>query len=84
VGTGRFIRINRLWERIGHLAGFNNGPKYEPPRAGDIMESVASIDYAGKTLGFKPEYSFDEGLEETFKYYLTTNEHLELDTDGHR
>jgi len=84
VGTGRFVRINRLWERIGHLAGFNDEPKYEPPRAGDIMESVASIDYAGKVLGFKPEYSFEKGLEETFKHYLTTNEHLELDTDEHR
>jgi len=84
VGTGRFVRINRLWERIGHLAGFNNEPEYEPQRAGDIMESVASIDYAEKTLGFKPEYSFEKGIEETFEYYLTTNEHLELDTDEHR
>jgi nucleoside-diphosphate-sugar epimerase len=75
VGTGRFVRINRLWEKISHLAGFNNEPEFEPPRAGDIMESVASIDYAGKTLGFKPEYSFEKGLEETFKYYLTTDEH---------
>ena len=73
VGTGRFVRINRLWERISHLAGFNIEPEYEPPRAGDIMESVASIDYAGKTLGFKPEYSFEKGLEITFNYYLTTN-----------
>jgi UDP-glucose 4-epimerase len=75
VGTGRYIRIKELWEKISQLAGNNGKPKYEPPRPGDIMESVASIDYAGKTLGFKPEYSFDKGLEETFKYYLTTNEH---------
>jgi nucleoside-diphosphate-sugar epimerase len=75
VGTGIFVRINRLWEKISHLAGFNFEPEYEPPRAGDIMESVASIDYAEKTLGFKPEYSFEEGLKETFEYYLTTNEH---------
>ena len=75
VGTGRYIRIKELWEKISQLAGNNGKPNYEPPRPGDIMESVASIDYAGKTLGFKPEYSFDEGLEETFKYYLTTNEH---------
>lgn len=84
VGTGRFIHINSLWEMISHLAGINIKPEYEPPRAGDIMESVASIDYAGKTLGFKPEYSFEKGLEETFEYYLTTNEHLELDTNEHR
>ena len=75
VGTGRFIRINRLWEMISKLSGQNIKPEYEPPRAGDILESVADIDRAGKTLGFEPDYSFEKGLEETFKYYLTTNEH---------
>jgi UDP-glucose 4-epimerase len=84
VGTGRFVRINRLWERIGHLAGFNIEPEFEPPRAGDIMESVASIDYARKALGFMPEYSFEKGLEKTYEYYLTTNELLKLDTDENR
>jgi UDP-glucose 4-epimerase len=75
VGTGRFIRINSLWEMISKLAGINIKPEYEPPRAGDIMESVADIDYAGKVLGFKPDYSFEKGLEITFNYYLTANKH---------
>jgi nucleoside-diphosphate-sugar epimerase len=48
------------------------------------MESVASIDYAGKALGFMPEYSFEKGLEKTYEYYLTTNELLKLDTDENR
>ena len=75
IGSGRFIRIKRLWEMISELADINIKPEYEPPRRGDIMESVASIDYAEKTLGFKPEYSFEEGLKQTFEYYLTTNNH---------
>ena len=75
VGTGRFVRINRLWEMIGELAGINIKPEYETPRPGDILESVADIDCAGKTLGFEPYYSFEKGLKETFEYYLTTNEH---------
>ncbi len=28
--------------------------------------------------------SNEKGLEETFEYYLTTNEHLKLDTDERR
>jgi UDP-glucose 4-epimerase len=75
VGTGRFIRINSLWEMIIKLSGQNIKPVYEAPRPGDIIESVADIDRAGKTLGFKPDYSFEKGLEETFEYYLTTNNH---------
>ena len=84
IGTGKFIRINRLWKMISHHAGFNLEPEYETPRPGDILESVADIDCAGKVLGFEPDYSFEKGLEITFNYYLTTNEHLKLDTDEHR
>ena len=75
IGTGRYIRVNELWEKISQLAGNNIKPKYKPARSGDIRESVANIDYARKVLGFEPEYSFEKGLKETFEYYLTTNEH---------
>ena len=75
VGTGRFVRINSLWEMISKFAGIDIKPEYEPPRPGDILESVADIDYAGKDLGFKPDYSFEKGLGITFNYYLTTNNH---------
>jgi len=69
VGTGTVTRINRLWEMIQRLEGFNIEPEYERARPGDIRESVASIDYAKKTLGFEPEYSFEDGLKETFDWY---------------
>lgn len=74
VGTGRFVRINHLWDMIGQLSGLKIGPDYEPPRHGDIVESVASIENAKNILGFEPDYSFEKGLEITFKYYLTPNE----------
>jgi len=69
VGTGKFTRINRLWEMIQRLEGSDIEPEYERARPGDIRESVASIDYAKKILGFEPEYSFENGLKETFEYY---------------
>ena len=69
VGTGTVTRINRLWEMIQRLEGFNIEPEYERARPGDIRESVASIDYAKKTLGFEPEVSFEKGLKETFNWY---------------
>ena len=73
VGTGTVTRINRLWEMIQRLEGFNIEPEYERARPGDIRESVASIDYAKKTLGFEPEYSFEKGLKETFDWYMDKN-----------
>ena len=75
IGTGRYIRVNELWEKISRLVDHNIEPKYEPARPGDIRESVANIDQAKKALGFEPDYSFEKGLKETFEYYLTTNEH---------
>jgi UDP-glucose 4-epimerase len=75
IGTGRYIRVNELLEKINQLAGNSLKPKYGPARPGDVRESVADIDYAKKYLGFEPEYSFEQGLKETFEYYLTTNRH---------
>ncbi len=75
IGTGRYVRVNELWEKISQLAGHSIEPKFEPARPGDIRESVANIDLVKKTLGFEPEYAFEKGLEITFNYYLTTNEH---------
>jgi nucleoside-diphosphate-sugar epimerase len=73
VGTGKFTQINRLWEMIRRLNGSNIQPIYERARPGDIRESVASIDYAKKTLGFEPEVSFEDGLKETFDWYKNKN-----------
>jgi len=73
VGTGNVTRISRLWEMIRRIEGFNIEPEYERARPGDIRESVASIDYAKKTLGFKPEVSFENGLKETFDWYMNKN-----------
>ncbi|MGB2688869.1 MAG: SDR family oxidoreductase [Desulfobacterales bacterium] len=75
IGTGKYVRINELWEMIRQLAGNHIEPNYEPARSGDIHESVANIDKAKKNLGFEPDYSFEKGLEETFEYYLTANKH---------
>jgi nucleoside-diphosphate-sugar epimerase len=75
IGTGRNIRVNELWQMICHLAGNHIEPKYDPPRDGDVRESVANIDYAKKILGFEPEYTFEKGLRETFEYFSTANGH---------
>jgi len=69
IGTGTFIRIRELWDKICLLSGWLNEPHYEPARPGDITASVASILQASSILGFEPEYSFEKGLELTYKWY---------------
>lgn len=69
VGTGKFVRINELWEMISHMAQLELEPEYAPPRAGDIPESVANISLAESLLGFEQKYSFEKGLKATFEWY---------------
>jgi nucleoside-diphosphate-sugar epimerase len=75
IGTGKYVHVNNLWGMICRLAGSDIKPEYQPARNGDVHESIANIDYAQKILGFKPEYSFEKGLKETYDYYSTANEH---------
>ncbi len=70
IGTGKFVRIKRLWETISQIAGLNIEPEYEPPRPGDILESVANIDNVKKDLEFTPTHSLEKGLEITYKWYM--------------
>ncbi len=69
VGTGRFVKINNLWDMVGQMAGTRIKPEYMPARPGDIIQSVADIGRAEKGMGYGPEYSFEKGLEITFKWY---------------
>lgn len=40
-----------------------------PTRQGDIPHSLASIDKATKLLGYKPEFSLEQGLKEAVNWY---------------
>ncbi|MNF77845.1 UDP-glucose 4-epimerase [compost metagenome] len=42
---------------------------YGSKRAGDIPHSLASIAKAERLLGYKPEYSIQDGLKEAFNWY---------------
>jgi UDP-N-acetylglucosamine 4-epimerase len=42
---------------------------YGPNRVGDIPHSLASIDKAKQLLGYNPEFSMQEGLEQAVQWY---------------
>ncbi len=45
-------------------------PIYGPERVGDVPHSLASIEKAKNLLNYKPSHMFNEGLNETIKWYL--------------
>ena len=68
IASGKSIRLNALAEIIGRVLGRRVSPRYEAPRPGDIRHSLADISRAG-SLGYLPDYSTEDGLEETISWY---------------
>ena len=69
IGSGRGVRINKLWQTICALSGRSIDPRYAHKRPGDIVESLAGIESAKELLDFECEVSFEKGIELTFEWY---------------
>jgi UDP-glucose 4-epimerase len=54
---------------IAKLTGFVGQPKFAPPRAGDIRDSLADISAARQAFGYRPLVGFEEGLRRTVDWY---------------
>jgi nucleoside-diphosphate-sugar epimerase len=65
VGCGERISVNELWNRIRALVGSGGEPRYEPSRAGDVRDSLASIERGRALLGYEPVVTVAEGLRRT-------------------
>jgi nucleoside-diphosphate-sugar epimerase len=72
VGTGASISINLLWSNICKISGCRVPPAYADRRPGDIVDSVAGTEKTRSALGFQPDYSFEEGIERTYRWYKET------------
>jgi len=75
IAQGERTTLNQLYEMIRSEAGAYDKsllgiePEYGPVRGGDVPHSQASIDKAGRLLGYKPEYNVHQGLQEAIKWY---------------
>ncbi|MGM0376075.1 MAG: SDR family oxidoreductase [Bacteroidota bacterium] len=75
VACGEQTSLNQL---LGHLKNLlseydpsikNVEVKYGPPRQGDVPHSLASVDKAGRLLGYNPVYKVGDGLKEAIQWY---------------
>jgi UDP-N-acetylglucosamine/UDP-N-acetyl-alpha-D-glucosaminouronate 4-epimerase len=69
VGCGERISILRLWEEIADLTGASAEPGFEAGRAGDVRDSLASLDEIETALRFTVEVDLRQGLERTLAWY---------------
>ena len=75
VAYGENINLNTLLDILKeNLSKYNSDIKnievvHGPDRLGDIQDSLANIDKAKNLLGYNPEYSVKQGLEEAINWY---------------
>jgi nucleoside-diphosphate-sugar epimerase len=62
IGTGRRPSVNDIVAAANRLAGKHVEPVHAPPRAGDVLDSLADITAARGLLGYEPSTSFQDGL----------------------
>src|SRR5487761_40150 len=69
VGVGEQFTLNRTVALLNQIMGLNIKPKYGPSRAGDVHDSLADITVARQTLGYEPDFLYEEGLRKTVEWY---------------
>ena len=67
VGTGRCIRLLDIVDALNRIHGTDLEPVFQPPRPGDVRDSLASLERIGRVLGYRPLVPFDEGLRLTVR-----------------
>jgi len=62
VAGGRRTTILELAHAIQGELGVTAPPEHGPPRPGDVRDSLADLERAGRALGYRPEVPLEEGL----------------------
>ena len=74
IATQREHTVGEMAEALNRLAEKHLGRKseivYEKERKGEVKRNYSDISKARRMLGFEPKVSLEEGLEETFLWFL--------------
>ena len=75
VGVGRSYTLNQTIAILNAIFGRQVKPRYDPPRTGDALHSLADISLARQVLGYEPRVSFEEGLRRTVEWFRAEAAH---------
>jgi UDP-glucose 4-epimerase len=71
IAAGGKISLLELIAALNKLLKMNVSARHEPPRVGDVRESMADITLARQLLGYEPSIGFEEGLRRSIDYYIS-------------
>ena len=69
VGRGQRTTLLELLDTLRELLEGDIQPIHEPPRAGDVRDSLADTNQIRSRLGFEPTVDMTEGLRQSIEYY---------------
>jgi UDP-glucose 4-epimerase len=74
VGAGARTSLRELVAHIERISGRPIAIESRPPRAGDVKDSLASLERCGRVLDYTPLVSVEEGLRRTWAWTLAEAE----------
>jgi nucleoside-diphosphate-sugar epimerase len=69
IACGARISLLEILDIMFGLAGRRVTPRFEPPRTGDVRDSLADISRARELLGYSPAVDFRQGLSKTYAHF---------------
>jgi UDP-glucose 4-epimerase len=69
VGTGIETSVNGLYAILAAVAASDRPPAYAPARPGEQKRSVIAAARAGRELGWQPEFTLEDGLRRTYRFF---------------
>ena len=77
VGAGQRTSLNQLLALVREVSGREVQAQYQPVRAGDVRDSLASLDRVKALTGYEPHVGIREGLMRTWSW-MTRQAGLEV------
>lgn len=69
LANGRSTTLLELIDALKELLEVEIEPDFQPPRVGDIRDSMSDISKAVRVLGYTPKVDLKEGLRRSIEYY---------------
>lgn len=71
IGTGKRTSVNEVYQKLRQLMGVDIEPIYAEERKGEVKHICLDASLAERELGWKADFDFARGLEETVRYYTS-------------
>ncbi len=69
IACGQRYSLNDLIKKLQVILGKQIEPTYCPGKPGDVKHSLATIELAGRHIGYKVLVDFDKGLQKTVDWF---------------